>query len=259
VTPGEKIDSPKATVVPESGAGEKPPDPARPKRWRRRLLGAAVLIGLVLLFHAPLLHFVAAGLVQDDPLVPTDAVVFCGASGPFVQVPLDEVAALYRDGLAPKIVFIEDRSSRIMQAEITPTLDSVVRPQLAARGVPGQAITTLVVAEPGDWSKARCLAKWLRDNPEARVTYVCDQFESRRAARILRQAAEADEADRVRWHAIADRRFDPTNWWRGRHGIVTVTGAYISLGFVVLRGEEVYPPRWNPDQYEQMLRDRSGP
>src|SRR5437667_207347 len=56
------------------------PASVSPPRWRRRLIVFALLIVLAVLFHAPLFRFVASGLVVDDAMLETDAVVFGGCN-----------------------------------------------------------------------------------------------------------------------------------------------------------------------------------
>ncbi|MBY0525325.1 MAG: hypothetical protein K2R98_18100 [Gemmataceae bacterium] len=242
-------------VVPTIAPAVTPPAPPR-RRWHRRLAIALALALLLAIFHDPLLRLVADGLIVNaDPLAKTDAVVFDGAYGPFSPVPLDEVAALYRDGYAAKVVFIEDRSSRLAQMGITPTLESVVRRELASRGVPNNALTALAITTSATraWDGARFLRDWLRANPALHVTFLCDEFGSRRGAYVLRQVCAPDEFARLRWHVLPDRRYDRTNWWRNRQGLVNVPGEYIAFAALLLRGEEDLPERWDADQYEQEL------
>jgi hypothetical protein len=218
-------------------------------------LVACVLAVLLALFHAPLFRWLAGGLIVEDALEPADAVVLLGNNGPFVPVPFDEAAALYRDGLASQIVLIEDRSDRVVRLGIVPTLESFTQRELAARGVPAEAFTALTYTTPGEWEQARGLRSWLREHSQSRVTVLVEQLGSRRTAHTFGQVLDPEDAGRVRFRAVPDRRFDPTNWWRGRQGITTLISEYVALGFVLLKGEATEPhPPWDPDEYEQSLR-----
>ena len=61
----------------------------------------------------------------------------------------------------------------------------------------------------------------------------------------------------VRIHAIDDQRYDETNWWRSRSGLKKIFGAYIHLAYALSGQVESPPgPRFDPDRYEQQLRQR---
>jgi uncharacterized SAM-binding protein YcdF (DUF218 family) len=257
-SPVDRIPAEKNAVI--AAATTRTASPATPttprrRRWTRRLLGVCVLAILFALFHAPLFRWLAGGLIVEDALEPVDAVVFFGKSGPFGLVAFDEAATLYRDGLATQVVLIEDRSDRVVRLGIVPPLESVARRELAARGVPPEAFTDLAITTTGEWEQARSLQTWLREHPKARVTVLAEQLASRRTAHAFGQVLAPEEAGRVRWKAVPDRRFGPTNWWHGRQGVATLTSEYVALGFVLLKGETTEPhPPWDPDEYEQALR-----
>lgn len=230
------------------------------RRWLRRLLAAGVLVTMIVACHVPLLRIVAGVLVVDDPLVPAEAVVVVGRSGLYRAVPIDELVGLYRKGLARQIVLIEDRSSRIVEAGIVPTLETVLRRELAARGIPEKVLTAL----PGDyhagWNSARRLSDWLQEHPTGQVTVLCDEFDSRRSAYVVRSVLRTTDAARVRWRALPDQRFQTTNWWRTRQGMTELFGAYVSLLHTYLMGEPgKMEERWNPDQFERKLRELAVP
>jgi hypothetical protein len=227
--------------------------PQRPPRRRRRLLVTCALLMIVVVFHGPLFGCLAGFLVVDDPLQPMDAVVVMGRSGPYRSVPFDELADWYHQRLAREVVLIEDRSSRIVEAGIVPTLETILRRELVARGVPDKALTTLVVEDGAAWNGVRSLRDWLERRPPARVTILCSQFEGRQSAHVVRTVLGDELAQRVRWHALPEPRFNGSNWWHSRQGIVEMCGAHVSLFHTYLFGEEESAPRWNPDQYEQSL------
>ena len=60
---------------------------------------------------------------------------------------------------------------------------------------------------------------------------------------------------RIGVHALVDRRYDETNWWKSRCGVKSLMLGVIELAFAVCRGEN-YPNsgHWDPDRYERALR-----
>lgn len=244
------------TTNPTSDAAPRHADAPPRRRWLRRLVVAAFLLGVLAIFHEPMLRGVALGLVADSSDGPADAVVVMGGYGPFGAVPLEEAARRSQRNPALRVLVVEDRSARTVRLGIVPTLESVVRPDLETRGVPANAIVVLVVTTPGDYDSIRRLRDWLADHPEQRVTLLCEQLSSRRTAAMLRQTLAAAEADRVALQPIPDRRVTPDTWWRSRQGIVAVFSEYTALACVLARGEEEHPPEWDADQYEQSLSPR---
>jgi hypothetical protein len=229
-------------------------EPKRRPRWRRRLLVASVLVLLAVVFHASLFRLLAAGLVVDEPLTKTDAIVFDGRNGPVMQIPLDEVAELYRDGLAGRVILIEDSSSRIVQQRILPTLDTVVKRELPRRGVPAQAITTLSVEVRGERDMPERLQRWLSENPESTVTVLVRELNSRDKIHTLRHVLKPEESSRVHIHAVPDPRYNATNWWNTRRGVTELATCYIALAHTLLIDEGEPPARWDPDEFERSLR-----
>jgi hypothetical protein len=240
--------------------GQNTDQPRRRLSWKVRLLLATLLLTALVLFHAPLLRSVARLLVLEGPLVPTDAVVIVGRSGPYQSVPFDVVADLYHQGMVGAVVLIEDRSSRLVRTGILPTLESVVQRELDARRVPTRTLTVLAGEYRTGWDSAQALRDWLQEHPQAHVTLLCNQFGSRANALIVRTVLGTETAWRVHWRALPDSRFDVTNWWQQRHGIVAVLGSYIGLVHTYVVGEPAeQAARWDPDEFERTLRERADP
>lgn len=210
---------------------------------------------VLVLFHEPLLRGLAGVLVKNDPVEAADAVVFMAASGPIQTLPFDELARLQHEGLASRILLIESRSSRIVKAGVVPTVESVLRRELGARGVPEDALETVAGDfENSLWRQARFLRDWLRDHPGTRVTLLCDEADGRRAAWVLGKVLAPEEAGRVHWRALPDERFTTANWWHTRQGICWLGAAYVVLIHTLVQGEAAEDKRWDPDEYEKGLR-----
>ena len=223
----------------------------RRRRWLRRVLIVGLVVGLLAVFHQPILRGIALGIVADRDDRPADVVVVMGGYGPFAAVPVDDAARLSAKP-ASRILVIEDRSARTAPGD---RADPRVGPAqgVGNRGVPAEAISVLVVTTRGDRESIHCLRTWLGDHPDLRVTLLCDELSSRRAATMIRQTLAPAEAERVRLQPLPDRRFDPDTWWRSRQGIITVLTEYTALACTLAKGEEEYSAEWDPDEYERKL------
>jgi hypothetical protein len=223
------------------------PNPRR-RRWRRRLAVLAVLLGLVVLFHVPLLRHLGEFLVHDEPLAAADALIVHGAGD------VRQIERLYKDGWVKKVVLIEDSSSRLARYNVIPTEESTLRRALAARSLPDTMLTVQAGRFKTNWDRARYLKDWLEQHPAARVIVLADEFDSREAEYVYRSVL-GPEAGRVIWHAVRDVRYDPSNWWHKRQGVVHVTNCYVALVHAYLAGEPPSPAtEWDPDRYEEALK-----
>lgn len=243
-----------ATATPSTGTVPRKPH----RRWLRWLGILVTLLIALVVFHAALLRGLAHLLVKDQPVEPADAVVLMAASGPYQTLPFDELAAFHRNGLARRIVLIEDRSSRIARAGIVPTVETVLRRELRTRGVPEDALVTLPYEDDYPNGIHR-LRDWLQDNPDWRVTLLCGELRSRTTTWVARTVLGPEEIGRVRFRALPDARFTTTNWWHSRQGIVQLCGEYIVLLHTMAFDAPAEEERWDPDEYEQDLRRRISP
>jgi uncharacterized SAM-binding protein YcdF (DUF218 family) len=220
--------------APRPGAVKQAPAPAAaPTRRRRRARGclgtlAGVLAALALLWllRAPLLTALAGYLVVDEPLQRADAIfIFGGDAGvrPYAA------AALYRRGLAPRVLLPRTERTRLASDGIEPTQTEVFLRVLAREGVPAGAIGVLESPRGSGSTRqdARLLAGWLRAHPGQRVIAVTTRFHSRRARLALRRSLPAGA--RVSLHAAPSARFNEHNWWRSEDGLVVYFEEYLKL------------------------------
>ena len=83
--------------------------------------------------------------------------------------------------------------------------------------------------------EARSVQTWLGKTSNATTVLLCDRFESRRWRQILDNALEPEYAESVSVHALPDRRYDETNWWRVEDGLKAIVGEYLKLAYYALR------------------------
>lgn len=230
------------------------------RRWRRR---AAVWLFLVILIgvgHAPLLRRLAGILVVDQTSDGAGTLWLFdppGAGG-LDRSQYDAAARLHDEDPSRKILLVEDDSSRLVLGGVLPSFQAISRKALAARGVGGEAIG--VLDAPGNaWEAARRLRTWLEERPGEKALVVCDRFESRYRRFILASVLGPRGAQRVRFRAVPDDRFDEANWWRSRLGVKVFARNLSVLLYVWIHGEDTaIPARWDPDEYEASLRSGGG-
>jgi hypothetical protein len=228
----------------------KPPSPVAPvrRRWGRRgaVLAAALLA--LLLGHRPLLRLAAGALVAED-----------SAEGVLWVVPFDadrladDAAGRCRRAPATRVLLIERPPDRTQRLGVRASWAEELHSALRSRGVPESAVDVLPGGPRSDWDVARALRTWLAGHPGAAVAAVCDRFGSRRLRTVLDQVLGPD-APRVRVVALPDRRYDESNWWRSKDGVVGFWGGVTGLAYAALVGEGDSPdPDWDADAYERAL------
>ncbi|MBW3596948.1 MAG: hypothetical protein KY475_06690 [Planctomycetes bacterium] len=230
-------------------------------RWKRRIrrgfLAALVAALALYVFHAPLFTGLACLLVLDQPLQKSHAVaILGGADGDGAY---DEAVRLYDAGIVSQVLVFQGSPSRLTRLGLYPTAEEEALRELGERRLPLEKVTVLRVEGGFAWNHVRRLGEWLRENPEAHVIAVCDAFGSRKRALICSRALEEQESGRIRWRPISDRRFDATNWWRAKQGVLAFADGYVRLTQAALCGEPPYATtQCTTEEYERRLYDHWG-
>jgi hypothetical protein len=220
---------------------------ARRRRWWRCLV-AAGLLGALFLTRAPLLRGLAGLLVAEDSGRSVTALWVLRGDGVYA-----EAARQLREGEAAEVWLIEEAPRRLQSAGVLPAPTETDRRALQSRGVPDEAIHVLLGTALDDWDRVRVLQGWLREHPEDQVAVLCDRFGSSRLRLIMDRVLGSD-AQRVHLAALADRRYDETNWWSNKDGMVAVWNGFTQFLYVSLAGEGDGPgPSWDADAWEWSL------
>jgi uncharacterized SAM-binding protein YcdF (DUF218 family) len=204
---------------------------------RRLLVALAVpvaLLGLAVLAHRPLLRAVGHVRVVDEPRVPSDAIVVVAGSTPTREV---AAAALYREGVAPRIVVsrqaVPDRIQRMIELGIRPhdfQGESVLA--LEKFGVPREAIVTLDEPVEITETELRSVVAEARRRNWRRLLLVTTWLHARRVRLIWGREAGPIEARLV---PVPDRCAEPEGWWRRRRCAELVLHEYLGLAALYLR------------------------
>jgi uncharacterized SAM-binding protein YcdF (DUF218 family) len=183
-------------------------------------LGAAVL----------LLPLAGRTLVVADPLpASADAIVVLAGS---IRDRALEAAAIYRDGVAPRVVVTREASPsgatalKASGVEL-PESDALTRSALIGLGVPPRAIVTLRRRAQSTASEARTIARWACAHGMRRLVVVTSPAHTRRARAILVRALGPDIAVAVR-PARADH-FAGRRWMRVRRDAKLVLSEWQKL------------------------------
>ncbi len=200
------------------------------RRWRRFVLFLAVLLALYL-FRAPLLTALARFLDVSEAPEKVDYVMVLGGDAnvrPFVA------AALYRRGLASKVLVPVMKQSPENLADGSPPGQIIIRDVLKARGVADADILVLDGEVTSTRDEAGALARFLDDHPGSSVAVVTTTYHTRRARGIFRKVV-GNRAARLIFVAAPTEGYDADNWWKIKAGSQAYLTEYAKLLYYTLR------------------------
>jgi len=199
---------------------------------QRKPIAAIVLAALLALGAAWMLRaaWLPAALgwldVGQRPAEADCVLVFAGAENtrPWAA------AALYRGGLARRILITRVAPSDEVRAGLLPAREEVNRRVLVHCGVPEESIEAIGRECSNTFEEAQALRRFLENSPHRRVLAVTSAFHTRRARFALRRALKGIDVQLVVVSAPeADIRAD--NWWHSREGFQLVVAEYFKLAF----------------------------
>jgi hypothetical protein len=223
-----------------------------PRPWARYLGAVALIAASLYAGRTFLLRSAGSFLVIDDQVQKADHILVIDADRT-----IDQAAALYRAGVAPRLLVIQRRLERLEKLGLRPAYHDRTASGLCARGVPKEALTVIPGKALTDWDEARALDGWMVHDPAASVAVLCDRFHSREVRYIMDKVLGPVKARRLQMLPAPSRTYDETTWWRHRLGILDFFRAYVRLGFVRVNGEGREAWReWDPKSYEMTLPRR---
>ncbi|HEU0052853.1 MAG TPA: YdcF family protein, partial [Longimicrobium sp.] len=172
-----------------------------PRRRRARgcltaLGGTIAAVALLWLLRAPLLRGVAGWLSVEDPLRRGDVIYVLGGDPEGRPA---AAAALYRQGIAPRVAVPRVEPTSAVWSGLMPSLTDVNRGVLRRDGVPDSAIVLL--ERPGGAAStaddAALVAGYVRRTGARTVVAVTSVWHTRRARWHLRRALEGTGATLV--------------------------------------------------------------
>ncbi|HVJ67838.1 MAG TPA: ElyC/SanA/YdcF family protein [Caulifigura sp.] len=220
----------------------------RRRKRRRRRIAAITLLGLLAVFHVPILRGIGSLLIVDDAAPQPGALLLMSGDG--VYRTAEDLVAGNPNAIVLKPEFTK---SRLEEMGIWPDRIAEFHRELTRRGIPDSAQVVLRGPVRTEWESIELLDRWLKPDAPMQVTALCDEFQSRRLRYVIDSVLNA-RSRQIGIKALPDRRYDSTNWWKSRAGIRTVILGGISLMTAMFhRPNLAPPPSWDPDVYEHSL------
>jgi uncharacterized SAM-binding protein YcdF (DUF218 family) len=205
------------------------PDPAIARR-NFRLRIATVLLGVALIAWQSrdrLLSSIGTSLVVDDPLAPVEVIV---ASIAAARADVLEVASLYHEGIAPRVVVARwqkeplDDEMRRLDVPWLPITDLAVA-LLEHSGVPSNAIQVLAGPIDGLNTEIVTVAEFAHQEKPTSLLFVTARSHTRRARWLLERLLPEGTTLLVR--SSRSDPFQADAWWRSRNGSREVAMEYL--------------------------------
>jgi hypothetical protein len=188
---------------------------------------------------------VASGLVVADTAEPADWALVLGGDRCY-----REASRLYHEGTIRGILLIEFAPSRLTRIGILPSKEELARRLLAKLNVPDSAIDVVRGRAASEWDEARHLGDWLAEHPGNTLLVICPRFAGRERRWLYSQVLGTDGTANLTWYPLRDRRYDETNWWHRKEGVLDVFNSYASFGYVRFNGEQPSTWRqWDADEW----------
>ncbi len=204
--------------------------PKRTRRWGRRLLLLALLLGAIWLAAPTLLGAAGRFLVSDDRAAVADAAVVL-ATGVDYYPRLIEAASLYREQRVTRVVIDGDRKTDVLRrleaqgfVPAAPWQENSLR-ILELLGVPREAVLAISAEDAYDTvSEAQLVGPALREAGIASVLVTTSKSHTRRAGAIWRRL----HGDWLQVASVAAREdpYQPDGWWHSGRQIRWVLAEY---------------------------------
>ncbi|MEK6238625.1 MAG: hypothetical protein N2C14_28230 [Planctomycetales bacterium] len=231
-----------------------PSDPPAVRLRFRKWHALAVLLVVALVFHQPLLRGTGGLLTRDDAGETGEFIVL--ASGNIQDLRRYDMAAeLIASGEATKVLLIPGLPTRIQELGIAPTSEQLSRDELARRDVSPDVVWVYQQDPDRPRTDPQLLGDWLDEHPLARVTVLCDRFESGSFGWRCRSVTSPDAASRIQVRSLTGVAVDETNWWKSRGGWKLFGQSWFRWFHSYWFGER--PRRradWDPDEYVKGLK-----
>ena len=190
-----------------------------------------VSIGLLLLLTAWILFapFLAERLIVEKPLEHADAILVLAGSSVYRER-TDQAAALYKQGIAPKIILTDDGEkggwSRTEQRN--PPFVELAQKNLIADGVPAEAIEIIKPNGSGTIYEAQIFRETARQMNWKSVLLVTSAYHTRRTLWTFQEELANEAVEIGITAAPFGRSTPPPNfWWLSPHGWNWVAGEYV--------------------------------
>lgn len=185
---------------------------------------------LIWILIAPVL---ASFLIVDKRLEKADAIFVLAGAAAYVERN-QKTAALYKQGVAPKIFLTNDglRGGWNQKEQRNPYFVERARWELIAQGVPENAIEILPGTVAGTDEEAALFAKTVAEKNLKSVLLVTSPYHTRRVFRTFGKAASKNDLPvelGVASPPTGEQTPKPFVWWLSRRGWRDVAGEYVKI------------------------------
>ena len=171
------------------------------------LLFLALLCLVIYLARHPLMRFAGEGLVVEDQLERSDAIILLSDDN-FYADRDTRAAELYRQNLAPTVV------ASGVRLRPYAGISELMTHDLVERGVPKERVVPFPQDADNTREEAEALKTLARQKGWKSVIIVTSNYHTRRARYIFRKEFPADI--KVAMASARDADFDPSNWYEHR-------------------------------------------
>lgn len=197
----------------------------------RILSGFFIVLGLWLPFAWVLANF----LVVEKPLDHADAILVLSGSASYIER-TNEAAALFKKGIAPKIILTNDemQGGWDQEEQRNPTFAELARRQLVRQGVPDLVIETLPPPVYGTNDEAYVFAEMAAERKMKSILLVTSAYHSRRALWTFDRAISRNNlviVIGIESPARNDQTLLAWSWWFRRQGLRSIGLEYVKLAY----------------------------
>jgi uncharacterized SAM-binding protein YcdF (DUF218 family) len=189
--------------------------PRRALRWLSGLSAVGCILLLVCyLERSFILADVALMWVVNEPTNCADAIVILG--GGLENRPL-AAARLFHDGIAPRILYMDVRSSPARRSvPMVRESEQTLRIMLD-NGVPETALTLIGTNVANTFDESRAIRSWLEKSSARSIIIPTDAFHTRRVRWIFRKEFRGVKAE-IHVEALKSLHYETESWWKTEDG-----------------------------------------
>gem|GEM_PF-3896431 len=226
---------------------------------RRRLLVVIALIALTaIIFHRKLLTAAAYPLTRADKPSDRATHLLILRSAKTVPAVFDYVTTFAQQDATHRVLVLRDFVRRSEEIGATASFVDETIEMLVESGVPIDQIQTIgdgqAMSTAEQMSSVKTwLEEQLQEQPDLRLHVVTRRFES---GFVCTSADDIVPSElRQRMHVLGfERGVSASNWWKSARGMKSCIRAYLRLIHFHLFGDQRPTISWDPDRYEESLR-----
>jgi uncharacterized SAM-binding protein YcdF (DUF218 family) len=196
----------------------------------RTLIVVLIVLAVAAVTRQTWLTAIGDGLVEHDPLAPSDVIVVLAGNSPFRA---RQAEKLFAQGLAPHVIISNEPLSSHGVQTTWLELRAVGLVHLA---IPDDAIVPIPEISDSTYEEALHARDIMVARGWRSAIVVTDPFHMRRATLTFRQAFEPAGLT-VAASPADDSKYGVDTWWTDRNAIMRVAQEYIKLAYYVATGK----------------------